>query len=108
MALWVLALFSSFALFLNRRLIVVKAITRAFCLVFVAISMLGVAGCGPDNEAEGTKAGQKLGDPGKPAEGTTKLVAPPKTSADRAALGPQGSINAQSKQAPAKDAAEKK
>ncbi len=80
-----------------------KAFTRALCLAFAMIGMLGVVGCGPDNEAEGTKASQKLGDPGAPKEGTTKIVTPPKSNQDRAAMGPQGSITAQSKQAPAAD-----
>ncbi len=75
-----------------------KAFTRALCLAFAMIGMLGVVGCGPDNEAEGTKASKSLGDPGAPKEGTTKIVTPPKSSQDRAAMGPQGSINAQSKQ----------
>ena len=47
-----------------------KALTRALCLAFVMVGMLGVTGCGPDNEAEGLKASSKLGDPGKPAEGS--------------------------------------
>jgi hypothetical protein len=85
----------------------VKAFTRALCLAFAMIGMLGVVGCGPDNEAEGTKASQKLGDPGAPAAGSTKVVTPPKSNQDRAALGPQGSINSQSKQGAAASAKKK-
>jgi len=72
----------------------VKAFTRVLCLAFVVVGMLGVAGCGPDNEAEGQKANAKLGDPGKMNEGTGKTVAPPpKTNEERGARGAQGSIN---------------
>jgi hypothetical protein len=60
--------------------------------------MLGVTGCGPDNEAEGQKASTKLGDPGKAAEGSTKDFTPPSRNEDRAAMGPQGSILQQGKQ----------
>ena len=34
------------------------------------VGMLGFAGCGPDNESEGSKLATKAGDPGKPAEGS--------------------------------------
>jgi hypothetical protein len=47
----------------------VKAFTRRSCLAFASVGILGilgVAGCGPDNEAEGQKLNKSLGDPGKP------------------------------------------
>jgi hypothetical protein len=48
----------------------VKALIRAFCLALMTVGLLGLAGCGPDNEAEGQKVGKTLGDPGAPAAGT--------------------------------------
>ena len=41
-----------------------KAFTHVLCSAFLTIGLLGVVGCGPDNEAEGTKASKSLGDPG--------------------------------------------
>ena len=70
-----------------------KAFIRALCSASVMVGMLGVAGCGPDNESEGQKANAKLGDAGKPTGEASKVQAPPATSADRAALGPQGTVN---------------
>jgi len=70
----------------------VKAFIRSFCLALVTVGVLGVTGCGPDNETEAQKLAPKIGDPGKPAAGTTtdKPVAQPKTNAERAGRGPQG------------------
>ncbi len=72
-----------------------KAFTRKLCLALVTMGLLGVTGCGADNEADGKAASQKLGDAGKPdpnakvVQGTT----PPKTNEGRTALGPQGTQN---------------
>jgi hypothetical protein len=79
----------------------VKAFTRALCLATVMMGMLGVIGCGPDNEAEGKKASAALGDPGPAKEGTGKTITVPKNNADRANMGPQGSITEQGKATPA-------
>jgi len=89
----------------------VKAFTRALCVAFVMMGMLGVMGCGPDNESEGAKASQKLGDPGKPVNEPTeaqKAVTLPRTNAERSKMGPQGSILQQSKAATAPAADKKK
>jgi len=70
----------------------VKAFIRAFCLALVTVGVLGVTGCGPDNETEVQKLAPKVGDPGKPNAGSMpeKTEAPPKTAAERAKRGPQG------------------
>ena len=75
-----------------------KVFTRALCSATVMVGTLGVMGCGPDNEAEGTKASKSLGDSGPAKEGSGKAVVVPKTNADRASLGAQGSITQQGKQ----------
>jgi hypothetical protein len=84
----------------------VKAFNRILFASFVMVGMLGFAGCGPDNESEGSKLSTKAGDPGKPAEGSIPTVKqdPPRTDKERAARGPQGSQNAFQKgaNAPAK------
>jgi hypothetical protein len=72
----------------------VKAFSRKLCLAFVTIGMLGVTGCGPDNEAEGQKLSSKLGDPGKPDPKSLpdKPIVQPKSNADRTnMMKPQGS-----------------
>jgi hypothetical protein len=56
-------------LFLDRRSKAVKAFTRRSCLALATVgilAILGVTGCGADNEAEGQKLGKALGDAGKP------------------------------------------
>jgi len=61
----------------------VKGFIRAFCLALVTVGMLGVTGCGPDNEAEGQKLGKSLGDPGTPDPKVKKeTVTPPQTQED--------------------------
>jgi hypothetical protein len=62
---------------LDRRSKAVKALIRAFCLALVTVGTLGLAGCGPDNEAEGQKLGKTLGDAGAPAPGTKSEVTQP-------------------------------
>jgi len=56
------------------------------------VGMMGFAGCGPDNEAEGQKLSGKIGDPGKvnPDAIPTEKKTPPRTSKDRESQGPQG------------------
>jgi hypothetical protein len=73
------------SLFYDRRSTAVKAFTRKLCLAFVTMGMLGVTGCGPDNEAEGQKASAKLGDPGKadPKSLPETKIVPPKSNAER-------------------------
>jgi hypothetical protein len=72
---------------------VVKTISRRLCLALVTMGMLGVMGCGEDNESAGAKASEKLGDAGTadakglPAETITQ----PKTEAERGKMGAQGS-----------------
>jgi hypothetical protein len=73
----------------------VKAFNRILFASFVMVGMMGFAGCGPDNETEGSKLAAKAGDPGKPAEGSTSTStqAPPRTDKERAQRGPQGTVN---------------
>jgi len=63
----------------------VKAFLRRLCLAFVAIGMLGVAGCGADNESEATKANAKLGkaDAPDPNSLPKETIVVPKSNADR-------------------------
>jgi hypothetical protein len=44
----------------------VKFYIRGLCLALMAVSMLGVTGCGTENEAEGEKLSKSMGDPGPP------------------------------------------
>jgi hypothetical protein len=80
---------------------VVKALTRRLCLALVAMGMLSVVGCGPDNASEGEAASKKLGDPGKPdPKGLpTETISQPKTEAERGKQGPGGSVLQQGKKA---------
>jgi hypothetical protein len=71
----------------------VKAFTRAFCVALVTVAMLGVTGCGPDNETEGQNLNKNIGDPGKVEGKAVEGQAPPRTNADRAGRGPQGTVN---------------
>jgi hypothetical protein len=70
----------------------VKAFNRKMFASFLMVGMLGFAGCGPDNETDGQKLSTKIGDPGKanPDSVPKDQKALPKTAADRAAQGPQG------------------
>jgi len=80
-------------------------------MAFVAMGILGVTGCGPDNESEGKNAAAKEKDPGKPAAGSLpdKIVTQPKDNAGRAAMGPTGTVNQfDNKGKPANKPAEKK
>jgi hypothetical protein len=54
--------------------------------------MLGLAGCGPDNETEGQKLGTQSGDPGKvnPDAIPKDKVTPPRTNKERESRGPSG------------------
>jgi hypothetical protein len=78
-----LSRFSSSLCFLNRRAITVKSFTRGLSVALFSLTLLGLAGCGPDNETEAEKLAKTAGDPGKPdPKGipTTKL--PPAPSYD--------------------------
>jgi hypothetical protein len=81
-------------IFHDRSLTHVKGFNQILFASLVMVSMFGFVGCGPDNESEGQKLSTKIGDPGKanpdslPKDGAVK--APPATSQDRAARGPQG------------------
>jgi len=81
--------------FFQRGLTPVKAFNRRLFGAFVIVGMLGFAGCGPDNETEGSKLATKAGDPGKPAEGSIpkEKTTSPANDKERAARGPQGTIN---------------
>jgi hypothetical protein len=72
--------FYSYSLFLDRRSINVKAFTRGMFAAVVGLGLLGVAGCGPDNEAEGVKLGKAAGDPGPENPKATKVEAKPVNS----------------------------
>jgi hypothetical protein len=71
-------------LFPERRSLTVKAFSRGLCSAFVAVSLLGVAGCGPDNESEGQALNKKIGDPGAPAANSksSEVTPPAKTQQD--------------------------
>jgi hypothetical protein len=56
--------FFSHSLLLDRRSINVKAFTSGLCAAVLGLGLIGVAGCGPDNEAEGVKLGKEAGNPG--------------------------------------------
>jgi hypothetical protein len=72
------AVFSSFSIVLfDRRSIIVKAFTRGLSAVVVSVGLLGVVGCGPENEAEGVKLGKAAGDPGAANPNATKVEAKP-------------------------------
>ena len=62
-----------------------KAFNKSLFAALVTMGMLGVAGCGAENESEGEKLAKKEADPGKPAAGSipTKIEAPPRTNAER-------------------------
>jgi hypothetical protein len=78
--------------FFDRRVKAVKAFNRRLFSALVTMGMLGVTGCGADNEAEGEKLAKKEPDPGKPAAGSTpeKPAFQPKTNAERPLQGPTG------------------
>jgi hypothetical protein len=58
----------------------VKAFTRGLCAAVVSVGMVGVAGCGTDNEAEGQKLGQAAGNPGPENPKAAKPDGQPVTS----------------------------
>ncbi|MFI5454114.1 MAG: hypothetical protein ACHRXM_01555 [Isosphaerales bacterium] len=53
-----------------------KSFTRGLVLALLSLSMLGVTGCGPDNEAEALKAQKIEKDPGT-IDSKSKTVTPP-------------------------------
>jgi len=65
----------------------VKALTRGLGLGVVTLGMLGVTGCGPDNEAEGQKLAKTAGDPGAPnPKAHAEDTLPPATTREEAGL----------------------
>jgi hypothetical protein len=48
----------------NRRAKLVKAFTRGLCWALVSLSLIGMTGCGSDNESEAEKLSKEMGDPG--------------------------------------------
>ena len=54
-----------------------KAFTRGLCAAVVGMGLIGVAGCGPDNESEGEKLGKAAGNPGAENPNATKVEAKP-------------------------------
>jgi hypothetical protein len=63
----------------------VKAFSRKMGLAFVTIGMLGVTGCGADNESEGAKANANLGKATAPDPNALpkEKIVPPKTNNER-------------------------
>jgi hypothetical protein len=52
--------------FLNRGVLPVKFFTRGLVVFVLGLGMLGMVGCGADNESEGQQLAKSAGDPGKP------------------------------------------
>jgi hypothetical protein len=63
----------------------VKSFTRGLGIAVLGLGLLGVAGCGPDNEAEATKLAKDTPDPG-PAN--------PKAIPDKSAAPVEGGMEA--------------
>jgi hypothetical protein len=59
----------------------VKWFMRGLSVPLLCVGLLGVLGCGPDNETEANRLAKSIGDPGKPdAKGVpTKLQPAPTT-----------------------------
>jgi len=72
----------------------VKAFTRSVCLGLAIVGMMGVSGCGPDNETEGQKLTKDMGDPGPPGV-VPKTEAKPVTSQLDHFNQTQGAVNTQ-------------
>jgi len=57
---------------------------RAFVVVGLSLSLLGLSGCGEDNETEAQRLAKTAGNPGPPAEPKIKApqsdLPPPRTS----------------------------
>ncbi len=54
---------------------------RGLSASLLCVSMLGVLGCGPDNETEANRLAKTIGDPGKPdAKGVPAAIEPPPKS----------------------------
>jgi len=58
----------------------VKVFIRALCIAFAFIGMLGLTGCGPDNETEGARLAKEAGAPGAENPNATKVEAKPVNS----------------------------
>jgi hypothetical protein len=85
----------------------VKAFIRAFCLALVTVGMLGVTGCGPDNETEGQKLGKSLGDPGAPDPSVKAEAAKPPMTQEEVFKRSQGQQDALKSATPSKGAPKK-
>jgi hypothetical protein len=61
-----------------------KWFMRGFIAAVFCVGMLGVMGCGSDNDTEASNLAKSAGDPGKPSEKgvPTNLEASPKSSAE--------------------------
>ena len=57
-----------------------KAFIRALCIASAFMGMLGLAGCGPDNETEGARLAKEAGSPGAENPNATKVEPKPVTS----------------------------
>jgi hypothetical protein len=66
-----------------RRVIPVKALMRGFGLVFLSVIILGLTGCGTDNETDATKLQTSTGPPPALPPGAEKSIpTPPLSSMD--------------------------
>jgi len=62
-----------------------KWFIRGLIAPLLCVGMLGVLGCGPDNETEANRLAKTIGDPGKPdPKGVpTAIEPPPKSQAEQ-------------------------
>jgi hypothetical protein len=65
-----------------RRAILVKALMRGFGLLLVGVMILGLSGCGADNESDAAKLQNAAGTPPPAAEGSTPTSTPKYSSYD--------------------------
>ncbi len=54
-----------------------KTLIRGIGLAMLGVCLLGLTGCGADNESDASKLQAKSGPPPKPADGSTKELPPP-------------------------------
>jgi len=68
----------------------VTAFYRRLFSAVAVVGLVGVTGCGPDNEGEAKKLEAKAGDPGKPNPDSVRKDVPPipTSSEERAKRGP--------------------
>jgi hypothetical protein len=60
----------------------VKTLIRGIGLAMLGACLLGLTGCGADNESDASKLQTKSGPAPKPADGSTKELPPPPTNMD--------------------------